>query len=197
MALSLLFIASADAFSSQTRTLPRLSYYSEQNQILFHKDTVTKSMLQQELGDCDDIFAPVTTNPLDGSRDIALVPLATDPLLCTSSQPILTQQECATLMEWCKQAEDESLTKALLAEEVDDNGEPMSEGAKILWKVQQYVHHELLGNDGGDYVVPRYLHYSCQDGDSSLKAECGMDSKRLLPDGLHVDTNGSQHFRHW
>jgi hypothetical protein len=130
-----------------------------------------------------------------------MIPLATDPLLFVSSQPILTENECKCLMEWCVAVEGHSsLKEALQAEDAHGRkNEPVSEGATLFWRVQRWVHHELLGNhkNSTDYVVPRFVFYEEPDDDETIELGKGMEATTLLPDGLHVDTNGNQQFRHW
>ncbi len=62
-------------------------------------------------------------------------------------------------------------------------------------------------NENG-YVLPRFIsyHYNDDDCNDSTNDSDGNDGagsidyndlSALIPDGLHVDTNNSKHFRHW
>jgi hypothetical protein len=200
-AVSLLLLTTVDAFSTQNCASNQLTQlaYSTQDQILVEKDVAIEALQQEQHAVTGgSLSSPEDEqNQQNRKNSISLIQLATDPLLCMSSRPILSEAECRTLMDWCHKAENGSLATPLMEESTDENGAPASEGAKILWKVQNYVHHDLLGIDDGEYVVPRYLFYSSRDGKDLSSIEGKVDPRALLPDGLHVDTNGSQHFRHW
>lgn len=129
-----------------------------------------------------------------------LIPLSLNPPLLVSQSPLLSPEECDTLIAWCHEANQRGISMAAMLHAVED-----VEGKHVLQKLQRLVHHAVLGMDGteADYVLPRYLHYpACvydthEDGRLYNNHLETVTVKELLPDGLHVDTNNNQQFRHW
>jgi hypothetical protein len=100
-------------------------------------------------------------------QELTLVPLSDEPILLVSSRPLLTQKECETLCLYFEQG-------------------PSEEGDAILECVRQQI-DDLTGclSHDGEAILPRYVSYPPSEG-----------GDRLLPDGLHVDTNNGKFFRH-
>ncbi len=126
-----------------------------------------------------------------------LIPLSLNPPLLVSRYPVLTAHECQTLIECCQEATQCGISVADIMHGSED-----SYGKHVLKRLQKLVHHSVLGLRGTeqDYIIPRYLHYpACDigndDNDKSMLEKVTVD--QLFPDGLHVDTNNNQHFRHW
>lgn len=133
-----------------------------------------------------------------GKTSLLNPPLSLNPLICTSAKAILTPIECQVLSKWCREVvqregklTQEALTNSYL------NGE---EGAIIMIQLQQRLEGDILGYPKiteGDpcYVLPRFISYRYKEGDSVDRSN--LSTSTLIPDGLHVDTNNSKHFRHW
>ena len=126
---------------------------------------------------------------------IQLKPLSYNPLLFQSTESILTPEQCSTLKQWLQ-----SQTKQLDGDTLAKGIQQKEEGA-ILLKTIQHALDEVLGNKKGEdneLVVPRYLSYKESDLGGGRPASLeDYKVEDLLPDGLHVDTNNSKHFRHW
>jgi hypothetical protein len=127
-----------------------------------------------------------------------LTVLSSDPLLFVSTEPILTKEECRILLDLYRNDAGPSSTVALHTRDVDPSTEePSTAGARLLERLQQWVHHSLLGYEDDEYVVPRFVSYPDDDKDGKRIDSSNVNKENLLPDGLHVDTNGNQQFRHW
>jgi hypothetical protein len=127
-----------------------------------------------------------------------LEPLSMDPLLFKSQTPILTKDECDTLVTWVRSQPSLDL---LALQNGLNRGD---EGAKLLQRVQTILDAVLLNNNG-DIVMPKYLSYTCRDPTHNVYENNAQVPRTLeeyevddlLPDGLHVDTNNGKYFRHW
>jgi len=107
-----------------------------------------------------------------------LCPLSLEPLILVSKedQPILSERECQTLLR-------------------RNRDDPRHQ--KVLSKLQKRI-DQLLGrsSDQEGIIQPRYLHYE-PDVDVQISVTDTISSPhRLLPDGLHVDTNNGYWFRY-
>jgi hypothetical protein len=200
---SALFLLIPNHHDAAESTKTRLSYSTQQ---LNNGDFVGWNVAAHDYLTTSSVSSPSSSstqnyNDVVGADSLymlttEMIPIATDPLLCVSSQPILSKDECDCLLEWCKQVDTryQSLTVGLQKEQVDDNGQPASRGAKVLWKVQQWVHGQLLDStDEETIVVPRFVYYP----NGNLNVSEPITAANLLPAGLHVDTNGNQQLRHW
>ena len=100
-------------------------------------------------------------------EEITLVPLSDAPILLMSSLPLLTPEECDTLRQHFQQGHSHA-------------------GEALLQRVQEQI-DDLTGcpSHAGEPLLPRYISYPPQ-----------QVSDKLLPDGLHVDTNNGKLFRH-
>lgn len=112
--------------------------------------------------------------PTNAEQPISLVPLSREPILLVSSEPLLTIDECNVLQSHLQSKHSEH-------------------GELLLQRVQSQI-DELTGcpRHSGEAPVPRFLLYEKHSRDSTLETT----STRLFPDGLHVDTNNGQYFRH-
>jgi hypothetical protein len=126
------------------------------------------------------------------TTSLTLIPLSTKPLIMVSSQPIANKEECALLMDFFD-----------LIRSSTDAPPQHHDAWPILERIQNQLdtlldspHHE------GESALPRYLIYNPERaGDearvrNAIAFSARMLRKKLLPDGLHVDTNNSKHFRH-
>ena len=129
-------------------------------------------------------------------------PVSFNPLTFISSNPLLTEPQCRILSHWCRKIVKEKgqMTKDILLQAVYEG----SEGAQIMLHLQKEIHEKVLGlsspNDNDSYVIPRFISYNSngQKGhDTKIKSVDVHTSSKLLPDGLHVDTNNGKHFRHF
>lgn len=138
----------------------------------------------------------VSDVPSHGKRIISLTKQHSDPLLVTSSHAIISPSECKTLIKYCQSKLQIDFHSGMLCNSCDIKPETFeqdlierNEGAMILKEVQQML-LETLGLNEWEAVMPRYIYYTNED--------CFMDeTERLLPDGLHVDSNNGKLFRHW
>jgi hypothetical protein len=142
-------------------------------------------------------------NPLTSS--LPLFPLSRSPLLLMSSQPVATEEECKILMELFDTIMEEDLDLSQLKQTISQDG-----AWTILERIQNQIDEWVESpRHDGESPLPRYVTY--EPVDSSYNGSKSRDSIRhpndkwnkptprsndLLPDGLHVDTNNSQHFRH-
>lgn len=126
---------------------------------------------------------------------LTLVPLSTKPLIMVSSQPIANKEECGLLMNFFN----------LLAS--SKNALPQRHDAwPILERRIQNQLDTLLDSPRhkGESALPRrYVIYHpeqpCDEAGTGCTpgASTRILQKKLLPDGLHVDTNNnSKHFCH-
>ncbi len=135
------------------------------------------------------------TASFDNSDEtIQMTPLSCPPLLLLqSSAPILSNEQCATLIEYfdhiaatggAAHNHDETHTKMVYAKSLLDDVHD------IIDKVTNCPRHD------GETKLPRYVRYHPR----LIDEETLFDSKRLndvlLPDGCHVDTNNGKLFRH-
>ena len=165
-------------------------------------------------------------NDDDSSPVVKLSQLSSNPLLFVSSsssssssasasdddEPLLSSNECQILQSWCQNnlIPNESVPSRLWSnhnEYADDNNNN-DEGLKILTKLKRVI-DEIVGHTKVDdsALTVRYISYDSSDHD--MEQRCHPSSStttnkplptttyELLPDGLHVDTNNGQHFRHW
>lgn len=138
-------------------------------------------------------WKPIVSD-VPSQKIISLTKENSDPLLLTSSQPIISSSECKTLIDYCQSKLQVDSQSGMLCTSCDINREIFEQdlierkkGAIILKNVQQML-LETLGLNEQEGVMPRYIFYTDED--------CSMD-ETLLPDGLHVDSNNGKFFRHW
>ncbi len=145
----------------------------------------------------DTVAENIDTNI--GSKPKSLrPPLSLNPLICESAQSILTHNECQILSNWCRNVvrRDGKLTQESLVSGLSEN----DEGAKIMLRLQQRLEDDILGypkkmDSLTEYVLPRFISY--RHGENEKVDRRNLSRDTLIPDGLHVDTNNSKHFRHW
>ena len=136
------------------------------------------------------------------SKSSCLQPLSLNPLICSSKKALLTSEECLTLSQWCRDVVEQ---RGKLTDEALEHGKANGqEGAQIMVRLQRILEEEVLGfhpntSEDKDYVLPRFISYHNTDDRSLVCINLGdkSDMSSLIPDGLHVDTNNSKHFRHW
>ena len=120
-----------------------------------------------------------------------LVPLSCDPIMLTTSEPLLTQEECnlvSGFLEFMAAATYEP------DEEFDGNIADIQKGADLLSKVRDQI-DELTGcpTHAGEKPIPQYVVYEPKDA----REGGGPPTRReLMTYGLHVDTNNGEDLRH-
>ena len=139
---------------------------------------------------------------IKSSKSTILQPLSLNPLICSSTKALLTSEECITLSQWCRDVVEQ---EGKLTDEALEYGKANGqEGAQIMVRLQQILEEKILGHhptitNEKQYVLPRFISYHNTDDRSLKYINFGdkSDMYSLIPDGLHVDTNNSKHFRHW
>jgi hypothetical protein len=120
-----------------------------------------------------------------------MTPLSCPPLLLLqSSAPIISNEQCATLIEYFDHINAEGDT-TLDATQTDNAKSILGDVHDIIDKVTNCPKHD------GEAKLPRYVRYHPR----LIDEEALFDSKKLkndvlLPDGCHVDTNNGKLFRH-
>ena len=161
-------------------------------------------------------------NDDDSSPVVTLSQLSSNPLLFVSSsssssssasasaddEPLLSSNECQILQSWCQNnlIPNETIPSKLWSNN-NEYGYHNDEGLKILTKLKRAI-DEIVGhtqvNDSA--LTVRYISYDSDHDDDMEQRQRRHPSSsnkppattyELLPDGLHVDTNNGQHFRHW
>lgn len=131
---------------------------------------------------------------IDSNGAIQMNPLSCPPLLLLqSSAPIISNEQCATLIEYFDHitaTETDAQTAYLDAAQVDTALSLLGDVHDIIDKVTNCPRHD------GEMQLPRYVQYHPM----VINEEILFDSKKLsdvlLPDGCHVDTNNGKLFRH-
>ena len=171
------------------------------NVIINHREQhsmkwVLQSTLTPTSSSSSSNITPTIHQISNGNNPLQLIPKAINPIMFTSSVPLLTKVQCEKLATWCQTviAKYGTLTNDALIKDLDDD----KEGAQIMVQLQKIIHENIMGlkgsDDYDDYVMPRYISYIEPEKQTILD---NMDAVSLLPDGLHVDTNNSKHFRHF
>lgn len=154
------------------------------------KSSLTQEIVQSEF------------STLGNGQTGLVAPMSLDPLMFTSTTPLLSDSQCQKLSQWCRQViqNNGSLTKEILIKDLNEG----REGAQIMEYLQKKIHEDLLGlstscdqNVQDDYVIPRFISYDDKDQNDIINSNEKINVSSLLPDGLHVDTNNSKHFRHF
>eukprot|EP00984_Skeletonema_dohrnii_P005508 scaffold1938_cov114-Skeletonema_dohrnii-CCMP3373.AAC.8 len=119
-----------------------------------------------------------------------MTPLSCPPLLLLqSSAPIISNEQCATLIEYFDHINTGGDT-TLDATQTDNAKSILGDVHDIIDKVTNCPRHD------GEAKLPRYVRYHPR----LIDEEALFDSKKLndvlLPDGCHVDTNNGKLFRH-
>ena len=132
----------------------------------------------------------------NGSREhkrmIQMNPLSCPPLLLLQSPaPIISNEQCAALIEYFDHITDTGDTSPTLDAIQIENAKSLLEDVHgIIDKVTNCPRHD------GERKLPRYVRYLPR----IINKEILLDSKKLndilLPDGCHVDTNNGKLFRH-
>ena len=147
----------------------------------------------------------------DEDTNSILDPLSSNPLIFRSKKPLLDSNQCEVLKQWVRMTLQQYNQSELSMEMIKSGLQRNEEGAFILSSLQRNLWYMLHGDANimreEDHVVPRYLQYV--ETQSPLQSQYYYGSKEemfnsviqtyadILPDGLHVDTNNSKHFRHW
>jgi hypothetical protein len=137
------------------------------------------------------------------SKEVPFIPISRSPLLLFSSQPVATGEECNLLID---------LFDAIVKEKEDLFHSELASTQERAWSILERIQNQIdewleSPRHDGESPLPRYVTYEPSDpsyacpstGDSihtQVNVEIPSWSTTLLPDGLHVDTNNSQHFRH-
>lgn len=149
----------------------------------------------------------------DEDTNSILDPLSANPLIFRSKKPLLDSNQCEVLKQWVRMTLQQYNQSELSMEMIKSGLQRNEEGAFILSSLQRNLWYMLHGDADimreEDHVVPRYLQYV--ETQSPLQSQYYFSSKEemfnsviqtcevadILPDGLHIDTNNSKHFRHW
>lgn len=171
-------IIGADQQASRTASSPttsRIEYQQQQQDAEYQQD------LDELLPSLKD---SAKTKP-------TLVPLSCDPIMLTTSEPLLTPEECNLVSGFL-----EFMAAATYEPDAEFDGDvaDIQKGADLLSKVRDQI-DDLTGcpTHGGEKPIPQYVVYEPKDA-----IEGGRPPTRheLLTYGLHVDTNNGEDLRH-
>lgn len=130
---------------------------------------------------------------IDSDRAIQMTPLSCPPLLLLqSSAPIISNEQCATLIEYFDHisASGDGTSLALDATQIYNALSLLGDVHDIIDRVTNCPRHD------GEIQVPRYVRYHPRQINDEVRFDSKMLSDVLLPDGCHVDTNNGKLFRH-
>ena len=130
-----------------------------------------------------------------GNKVIEMEPLSCPPLLLMqSSDPIISNEQCETLIKYF-----DHITAAVLGDATHNNLDAMqiNSAQSLLEDV-----HDLIDKvtncprHDGESLIPRYVRYNPNLINNEILSDSRKLRDALLPDGCHVDTNNGKLFRH-
>lgn len=115
---------------------------------------------------------------------VTLIPLSKHPMILMSSEPICNEIECQQLIHWFRQKEQ------LHQEEQQWDDDANSSGLLLFQRIQRQIDQlTFCPSYDSEMSYPRYITYEPQQ-------QKQHEEVKLIPDGLHLDTNNGQLFRH-
>lgn len=160
--------------SPSSPTTSRIEYQQQQQDAEYQQDL-------------DELFQP---QKYLGRSKPTLIPLSCDPIMLTTSEPLLTQEECNLVSCFL-----EFMAAATYEPDAEFDGDiaDIQKGADLLSKVRDQI-DELTGcpTHADEKQIPQFVTYEPKD---AIKGR-PPTRRELLTYGLHVDTNNGEDLRH-
>ena len=160
--------------SQSSPTISRIEYQQQQQDAEYQQDL-------------DELFQP---QKYPGRSKPTLLPLSCDPIMLTTSEPLLAQEECNLVSDFL-----EFMAAATYEPDAEFDGDiaDIQKGADLLSKVREQI-DELTGcpTHAGEKQIPQFVTYEPKDAIEGRQPT----RRELLTYGLHVDTNNGEDLRH-
>jgi hypothetical protein len=126
------------------------------------------------------------------TRQVTLVPISLEPIILQSSQPVLNETECYQLRQYFASM-DENNDGSNHPKDTSVENKKIDSGYQVFQKVQSIIDElTMCPHHLDEPQLPRFVSYDpCQVPSSAY-----FYPPVVSEDGVHVDTNNGQHFRH-